>query len=112
MSASLRNQRIRIYRYSDVGTNGVPDERYTFLAERWGRLTALGTKQVTIGGQAEHTVNAIAEFGDEVSVPQNGLLTLGTATYFVRGVVERPAVRAIEVLCEFCDDATPALVEA
>lgn len=112
MSASLRNQRLRLYAYSNAGTNGVPDERYTFTAERWGRLTPLGAKQFTVGEQAEHTVNATAEFADEVAVPDNGLLTYNGATYFIRGVLPRPITRSIDVLCEFCDDATPTLVEA
>jgi hypothetical protein len=111
MSASLRSQRIRIYSYANAGTDGVPDERYTFIAERWGRLNPVSARQTTVGEQAEHTVNAIVEFADHVSVPQNGALKFGDDVYLVRGIMRRPIAAAIDVACERCDDAVLTLVD-
>jgi hypothetical protein len=111
MSASLRNQRLRVYAYENVGVNGVPDERYTFCVERWGRVNALGGQQFTVGEQGEHLVTAIAEFSDEVDVPANGIIVSCGVPYFVRGVLHRPINRSIDVLCESCDDTRPTLVD-
>lgn len=104
MSAGLRNQRIRIYAYSDNGADGVPSALYTFTAERWGRLIDRAGRESRVGGQAEQVTDAVIVLSDEAVLDGNALLKVGSDCYSVRALSARPLAREIHAICQRADD--------
>lgn len=103
--------RVRLYSFSDTGTNGVPNETYTFSAERWGRRTFVRGRQVSVGMQSEGQADAVVELGDEVEVPVNGLLKVEGEAFFIREILARPLTRSQVAVCERVRQALPNVVE-
>src|SRR5438270_5643213 len=100
MTASLRNQRLQIFAYTDATTNGVPASSYAFNATWWGAIVPTSGRTVIVGDQGEHQANAVIALADEAVVGQSDII-LDAATsvaYRVLAVLPRPMARELEVL--------------
>lgn len=108
MSTGLRDTRIRIYSYSDVGSGGFVSETYTYVAERWGRVEAPGGRESTISAQAGHTVDAVIALGPDALVTRDGAVKdMRTGQFYkVTAVMPRRMVNEIEVFGTYIDDAS------
>ena len=104
MSAGLRNQRVKIYAYTDNGADGVPSALYTFTAERWGRLISAAGRELRVGGKAEQLADAIIVLSDEAVFDGNALLQVGGVNYLVRATSALPFTREVEAICQLADD--------
>ena len=105
MSVSSRRQRVRIYSYSNVGSEGEVGSAYTFVAERWGHVMPTGGRESTGFGTTGHSIDAIILLPDDVTVTDDGLLAHGDDRYFVRSVIPRRKRRELEVLGQRVADA-------
>jgi hypothetical protein len=114
VSISHRDQRGRVYGYSDVGTGGLMDSKYTFLYERWCRKEPPSGKEVTTGLKAEHRIDAVWSFDDHVVIPENGALKINGEVYLVRAVMPRRVAREVQVYAELVrgDQSTVNLAES
>jgi hypothetical protein len=108
MTTGLRDTRIRIYSYSDVGSGGYVSSSYAYVAERWGRVEAPGGREATIAGQAGHVVDAVIALGGDATVTPDGLLKdMRTGKYYrVTAVLPRRLVNEVEVYGTNIDDAS------
>lgn len=111
MSASLCDQRVRIFTYSDTGTNGEPDSTYTFAAERWGRLEAAAAREGTTGAQAQHQAEVVVLFADEVTVTRDGALKVAGRFYKIDSIEPRRTTRELQVTATWVDDETLHVVD-
>jgi hypothetical protein len=105
MSIATRDQRVRLYTYSDAGSNGIVSSTYTFSVERWARKESPTGREVLLAEASQYKTDAVFTFGDEVAVPSRGLLKHGDTYYEVRGILPRRATREIHVLSETIDVA-------
>jgi hypothetical protein len=69
---AVKNQRIRVYMLTDVGTDGRKDERYALLPSDdsdggfWGAVSFISQREGLIGAQAQRTVIYDVTTGTEV----------------------------------------------
>lgn len=99
MSVGLRNQRGRIYNYSDAGSDGFVNSTYTFAVERWCRYEPTVTREQTLGGKADQQLDGIVAFSQEVTeIGINSLIVVGDVQLKVVGV--RPLNQQREIICD------------
>jgi hypothetical protein len=106
MSIGMRNERVRIFTYSNTGSDGFMASTYTYVAERWARKELPSGREITVAAQAEHKVDAVFEFAAEVTVTRNGLLKHDGDLYFVRSALKRKGLGGqpvIQVMAEYAD---------
>jgi hypothetical protein len=90
--------RARIYTYSDIGTEGLMNSRYTFSVERWCRFELPSGREQTLAAQANRRLDGVVAFSDEVSVSIHDLLVINEVQYKVVEVVPRRQQR--EIICQ------------
>jgi hypothetical protein len=106
VSASLRDQRIRYFSFSDTSTDGRASSGYAYVGEYWGRVDAPTMGEATVAGQAERVLDATFTLERGVAVAPGGLLKADARYYKVTGVP--PANRMAneqKVSAVFADDA-------
>lgn len=88
MKAALdkRTNRVRLYGYSDAGSNGVVDSKYTFVKEVWAQFTPDRAVERSSGEAATHERRAIFGFHEQVSVDKDMVITINSAAYKVDGI--------------------------
>ena len=112
MSLSLRNERGKIYRYSNAGSEGLIISRYTYDVERWCRFETPSGREQTLGAKAGRQLDGKVAFADEVTIGINDLLVVHEVQYKVVAVLPRRAAR--EILCDVVlgDEDPTSLVES
>jgi hypothetical protein len=112
VSVSLRNERGKIYRYSNAGSEGLTDSRYTYDVERWCRFETPSGREQTLGAKADRQIDGKVAFADEVTIGINDLIVLYAVQYKVVAVNPRRASR--EILCDVVlgDEDPTSLVES
>lgn len=106
MSVGLRDQRIRVFSFSDTSSDGRASSGYAYVGEYWGRADAPSMREATVAGQAEHQADAVFTLEKGVVVSPDGLLKADSRYYKVTGVP--PANRManeIKVFATYADDA-------
>ena len=81
-----RTDRVRLYSYSDAGSDGVVDSRYTFVAEVWARFEPARAVARTRGEAATHERRATFGFHERVSVDKDMVITINSEAYKVVGI--------------------------
>lgn len=108
MNAGLRDQRIRVYSFSNATGDGWATSGYQYLGEYWGRVDAPTVTEATVGGQAEHIAQAVVTFHRGVALAHDDLLkSLRDSRYYkVTGIppVERRSSER-KVFAVYADDA-------
>lgn len=119
MSIGLRDQRVRVYGYSDSGDEGRAGETYPYLDEFWGRVTSPSGREATIAAQAEETLDALVFLSDEIidelpdgKFPVDGLLSIGPTFYKVLSIFPARMTREIGVRVSFAESASYAITGA
>lgn len=79
MSLSRRTSWLGVYAYSDTGVEGVPVDTWTLVGTYWGRIDDLKGRQRSNAGANESEVDAVIQFGDEVTIPANAIIVDGTS---------------------------------
>lgn len=74
MSLSHRDERWKVYGYSDVGTDGRANPVYSGIGEWWARMVGPSGREVTMASQAGQRVDGVVVFGDEAVIPSDGFL--------------------------------------
>jgi hypothetical protein len=88
MSASLRDERVKLYTYSNTGTGGRATPRYTFSVSRWARRAIPGSREATVAGQASQQVDAVFILPDRVGIDADGAIRAQDGTlYKITGVM-------------------------
>lgn len=110
----LRNDRVRIYGYSDEGSDGVVDSRYTFVKEVWAQFIPERADARIEGEAVTRERRATFGFHEQVSVSDNMVLTVNGEAYRIDGVPD-PRTYAREMLryasAVWVDRANLTLVE-
>ena len=106
VSVGLRDQRVRIYTYSDAGSDGFAASRYTFSVERWGRFELPSGREQTLAGKADKQLDGVVAFADEVAVTIHDLLVVSEVQYKVVAVLPRRMMREIICHCVLADEDT------
>jgi len=88
MTATLdqRTDRVRLYSYSDGGSDGVVDSKYTFVAEVWAQFTPERAFERSSGEAATHERRATFGFHERVSVGKDMVMTINDEAYKVTGI--------------------------
>ncbi len=111
---SERTDRVRIYEYSDAGTDGVVNPTHTFVEEVWASFRAQSGREGTTREVAQHESGAVFGFHERVSVNDKMVLTINGELYKVTAVSDpRTFVDAMlrEVIGQAVDKALYNLVE-
>jgi hypothetical protein len=112
---SARDTRVRIYSYSDAGTNGVVASTYTFVREVWGRFAPMSANERSVAEAASHERRATFGFQDGIPLDEHMLLVAHGDAYKVHGI-PHPGTYAPgmerEVEAIWVDKASITLVEA
>lgn len=74
MSIGLRDQRVKVYGYSDATSDGRADPRYSGQGTYWARISAPSGREATIAGQATENIDAVFSFSAEATIPPDGFL--------------------------------------
>lgn len=112
MSVGLRDQRGKIYRYSNAGTEGLIDARYTYDVERWCRFEMPSGREQTLGAKADRQIDGVVAFADEVTIGIHDLIVVDAVQYKVVAVL--PRRQQGEILCHVVlgDEDPTSLVES
>ena len=81
-----RTDRVRLYSYSDEGSDGVVGSQYTFVAEVWAQFTPDRAVERSSGEAATHERQATFGFHERVSVGHDMLITINGEAYRVNGI--------------------------
>lgn len=74
VSEAFRDQRVKVYGYSDVGTDGRANPVYSGTETYWASMGAPNGREATIAGQANQRVDAVFMFSGEAVIPPDGFL--------------------------------------
>lgn len=108
------DQRLRFYRRTDAGADGMLRPVYVFTAERWGRVddtAQRATVPLAPQSHVEHRTDAVATIASDIVVDQNGLVKWGDTIYFVRGVITIRQLRCQRLTLEAIDPTAYATFE-
>lgn len=108
----MRDTRVRLYSYSDAGTNGDILPTYTFVEERWGRVEAPSGRASAVAGQQENTIDAVIALPRGAQASRNGLAKAGTQYYKITALLDRRLANEVQLLTVFADDATFTVVDS
>lgn len=87
MSESLRDERVKLYTFSDAGTGGRVAPTYAYALSCWGRQAIPGSREATIASQASQSVDAIFVLPERVTVDDDGAIRGQNGTlYKITGV--------------------------
>jgi len=94
VTASLRNQRVRVFVAEEIGTDGFPRTRYRKFADAWARVEPPTGRDLSRFEGTEHTINAVITFDLNAVVPEGGMVrvlpgTDGLADYRVVAALPR-----------------------
>ena len=81
-----RTDRVRLYSYSDEGSDGVVDSQYTFVAEVWAQFIPARAIELSSGEAATHESRATFGFHERVSVDKDMVITINSEAYKVVGI--------------------------
>lgn len=95
---ALRDRRVRIYRFEDIGTLGFSSPKYVFSSERWAAVVHKSAREVAAGSAPGQTIDAGLDFALQTDVRYNDLLIDGDAKYFARSVTDQrnPDARIVQ----------------
>lgn len=87
MSESLRDERVKLYTFSDTGSGGRYAPTFTYSVSCWGRQAVPGSREATIASQASQTVDAVFVLPERVSIDDDGAIRGQNGTlYKITGV--------------------------
>jgi SPP1 family predicted phage head-tail adaptor len=81
-----RTDRVRLYSYSDAGSDGVVDSQYTFVDEVWAQFKPDRASERTSSEAATHERRATFGFHERVSVDNDMVITINGEAYRVDGI--------------------------
>lgn len=115
MSASLRDERWRVYSYADAVSDGRADPKYNGIGTWWARSASPSGREATLFGKANQQIDIVLNFSKEAVIPTTGFLRgPDDKTYRilqvlpVRGTGGEPEQQVIGV---FSEDVTEQIVE-
>jgi hypothetical protein len=115
MSASLRDERWKVYDYADTNTDGRANPTYNMIGTWWARSSAPTGREATIAGQANQQIDVVVDFSDEAVLPANGFLRAPDDKMYriltvlpIRGTGRNAEQQVLGV---YSDDATQSVVE-
>lgn len=82
MSASLNDERTKVFTYSDVGTDGRATPSYALAGTYWSRRSTPSGREATIAGQAGMRLDAVFTFDGSVVLQADGALRAQDGTYY------------------------------
>lgn len=85
-NAGQRDQRVRVFSFANASDNGWATSGYQYVDEYWGRVDAPSMREVTVGGQGEHVIDAVFTLLRDVQVAAGGLLKAAGRYYKISGV--------------------------
>lgn len=94
----LRDQRLKLYRRENKGTDGFTSPVFVLDVTRWGRVDDSTAIVRMVGERLQLKIDAVAEFADEVDVPRDGLVIDETDTsiaWWVRGIITLRQLRRV-----------------
>ena len=107
MSVSLRKFRCLLFEYHDAGTAGAVDSTYLVKTSGdadsmwWCSRIPPSGREVTIGMQPDHHIDAVFGFAAHVPVANDDAILCDGASYAVRSVLKRDYGRdEVQVACE------------
>lgn len=106
VAPGLLDQRLTFYTRSDDGAHGFTRPIYTKTGTYWGRVDATANTFTAAGspqGHLDSRTTLTATVASYVPVDPFGVVTVGTALYFVRGVYEVRQMRCQQVTLEAID---------
>jgi hypothetical protein len=106
MSAGKRDQRVRVFAFSNATADGWATSGYSYAGEFWAQVSAPTMREVTVGGQGEHVVDAVFSFIRDVVLELGGLLKAQGRYYKITGLP--PLVRTSNertAFATYVDDA-------
>ena len=116
MSEALRDERVKLYSFSDVATDGRVAPTYTYARTCWGRQAIPGSREATIAGQASQRVDAVFVIPEGIVVDQNGGIRGQDGTFYVvTGVLpvrNTASLREQIVFAENAEEQNPNVVES
>jgi hypothetical protein len=74
MQAGRRDQRVRYFSFVNANSDGWATSGYAYEGEYWANVATPSMAEVTVGGQAEHVVDAVFTFLRNVPIQPGGLL--------------------------------------
>lgn len=80
---------MKIYRYVEVGADGLVSAKYAFTVKRWGALATKNAREAFAGGAPGAVLDGVMDFALQTDVRYNDLLVDGSTQYFVRGVTDQ-----------------------
>ena len=83
-----RTERVRLYTYSDAGTDGVVTPTHTFVEEVWASFQPQSGQEGTTGEAAQHRRSAVFGFHERVTVDDDMVLTINGEPYKVTSVTD------------------------
>lgn len=99
----LRDQRLKLYARHDKGSDGIAAPVFVLSETRWGRVDETGSLVRQAQDRLQRKVDAAAEFSDEVTVPDNGVIVdelAPTTGWWVRGHYSVRQLRRVVVALE------------
>ncbi len=111
---SERSDRVRLYSYSDGGSDGVVNPQHTFVEEVWASFQPRPGSEGTTGEAAQHQRTAVFGFHERVSVDDDMVMTINGEPYKVTSIADpRTFVDGMlrEVMGQSVDKAQYNLVE-
>ena len=109
-----RTDRVRLYAYSDAGSDGVVNPTHTFVEEVWASFQPRSGPEGTTGEAAQHQRAAVFGFHERISVNDDMVLTINGEPYKVTSIADpRTFVDGMlrEVIGQSVDKAQYNLVE-
>lgn len=84
----VRRHRVRVYTYSDTGSDGFVNEVYNFAAEYWAsfRPQIAPVRETTVAAAAQHQREVVFGFDESVTISEHSVIKLEGQTYRVTGV--------------------------
>jgi hypothetical protein len=73
-AVGLRDQPLRLYQRTEVGTDGYARAAFVFTAWYWGRIDENRAAVLAASERLQMKLDAVAEFADEATVPDKGVL--------------------------------------
>lgn len=105
MNAGQRDNRVRYFAFANTSSDGWATSSYSYTGEYWAKVAAPTMREVTVGGQGEHVVDAVFTFLRTVQIDPGGLLKADNRYYKITGVP--PLIRRSnerQVFATYVDD--------
>ncbi|HEX6576655.1 MAG TPA: hypothetical protein VF042_16925 [Gemmatimonadaceae bacterium] len=115
MSESSRDERVKVYSFSDAGTGGRAAPTYTYVRSYWGRRQRPSMREVTVAGQASQVADEVFELPGHAVIDQDGAIRSQSGTlYKITGVepVKGSVHSEIMVRAAYADEMQLVVVES